>query len=116
VDYTRYRRAYAAAFPRESLHNVVVDHVMNRHVARLKGFLFVRVVAISRAANSSSGGLSEKWGIAFHAAEAAQGRDPSKGAIIQYADLADIVKLLDIKTGGALQDPVNDAQRLVQPA
>jgi len=34
-------------------------------------------------------------------------------ASIQYADLADIVKMLNIKTGGALMDPVNEAQALV---
>ena len=114
VDYTRYRRAYAAAFPDESLHDRVIDHVLNRHVARLKGFQYLRVVPISKAANSSSGGLSEKWSITYHAAEAAEGRDPRSGAVIQYADLADIVKLLDMKTGGTLQDPVNDAQHLIQ--
>jgi hypothetical protein len=31
-------------------------------------------------------------------------------AQIQYADIADIVKMLDVKTGGSLQDPVNEAQ------
>lgn len=36
-------------------------------------------------------------------------------ARIQYADLADIVKMLDSKTGGAHQDPVNAAQSLVRP-
>lgn len=32
---------------------------------------------------------------------------------IQYTDLSDIVKMLNLKTGGAMQDPVNEAQRLV---
>jgi hypothetical protein len=35
-------------------------------------------------------------------------------ARIQHADLADIVKMLNRKTGGALQDPVNEAQALVR--
>jgi hypothetical protein len=32
---------------------------------------------------------------------------------IQYADLADIVKMMNRKTGGLLQDPVNEAQQWV---
>jgi hypothetical protein len=35
---------------------------------------------------------------------------------VQYADLGEIVKMLDVKTGGALQDPVNLAQALVRPS
>lgn len=114
-DYSRYRRAYAAAFPEVRLEGSVADHVMSRQVARIKGFLFLRVVLISRSANASSGGLSEKWGIAFHRNQSERDRDPSHGACIQYADLADIVKMLDMKTGGRLQDPVNDAKSLVKP-
>jgi len=41
-------------------------------------------------------------------------RNKENPTFIQYADLADIVKMLDIKTGGTLQDPVNEAQKLVE--
>lgn len=41
-------------------------------------------------------------------------RNSESPAFIQYADLADIVKMLNIKTGGSLQDPVNEAQALVR--
>ncbi len=34
---------------------------------------------------------------------------------MQYADLVDLVKMIDMNTGGALQEPVNEAQRLVDP-
>jgi hypothetical protein len=34
-------------------------------------------------------------------------------ALVQYADLADIVKMLDRKGGGSLMDEVNEAQKLV---
>jgi hypothetical protein len=37
-------------------------------------------------------------------------------ASVQYADLADLVKMLDIKTGGSVMDPVNEAQAWVRPA
>jgi hypothetical protein len=34
-------------------------------------------------------------------------------AVVQYADLADIVKMLNLEGGGGLMDIVNEAQRLV---
>jgi hypothetical protein len=115
VDCRAYRRAYATAFPEQDLRNLVLDHVMNRRVARLKGFRYLRIVPISRGANSSSGGLSEKWGVAYHSTARMVAINKNSGSFIQYADLADIVKMLDIKTGGSLQDAVNEAQALVEP-
>lgn len=114
VDYRAYRRAYAKAFPKEVLDGHVLDHVLNRRVARLKGFAFLRIVAVSRSANSSSGGLSEKWAVAHHSTPKMRKRNRESPAQIQYADLADLVKMLDMKTGGALQDPVNLAQSLLR--
>lgn len=114
VDYSGYRRAYVRAFPDEDLTGLVIDHVLNRRVARLKGFHYLRIVPISRAANSSSGGLSEKWAVEYHGTPEMVKRNSESPAFIQYADLADIVKMLNIKTGGSLQDPVNEAQALVR--
>lgn len=114
VDYPGYRSAYLKAFPCEDLTGLVIDHVQNRRVARLKGFHYLRIVPISRAANSSSGGLSEKWAVEYHSTPEMVRRNNESPAFIQYADLADIVKMLNIKTGGALQDPVNEAQALVR--
>src|SRR5437764_554529 len=91
VDNRAYRRAYATAFPEQDLEGLVLDHVMNRRVARLKGFRYVRIVPISRAANSSSGGLSEKWGAAYHGTPHMITINKHLGTFIQYADLADIV-------------------------
>jgi hypothetical protein len=34
-------------------------------------------------------------------------------AAVQYADLADIVKMLNMQGGGSLMDNVNEAQKLV---
>ncbi|MBK9505554.1 MAG: hypothetical protein IPO03_09310 [Bacteroidetes bacterium] len=34
-----------------------------------------------------------------------------KNIYVQYADLADIVKMLDIKAGGSFQEGVNEAQK-----
>src|ERR1017187_10129247 len=65
VGYTRYREAYARAFPDESLKELVLDHILNRKMARAMRFDYLRIIPISRGANSSSGGLPEKWGIAY---------------------------------------------------
>ena len=59
--YTSYRRAYRAAFPDEELGDRILSHAMNRRVAALKGFQFVRLTPTSRAVNSSSA-FSEGWG------------------------------------------------------
>lgn len=114
MDFRGYRAAYSAAFPENAIGDRVLDHVMNRRVARLKGFNYLRIVPISRAANSSSGGLSEKWAVSENESERMRIKNSSSPARIQYADLADIVKMLDLKTGGALQDQVNEAQALVR--
>ena len=113
VDHRAYRRAYSKAFPEDSLNGLVLDHILNRRVARLKGFIYLRIVPISRAANSSSGALSEKWSVEYHSTPAMRLRNKESKAAVQYADLADIVKMMNIKTGGGVMDPVNEAQALV---
>lgn len=34
-------------------------------------------------------------------------------AVVQYADLADVVKMLNMEGGGSFMDIVNEAQKLV---
>jgi len=114
VDYKGYRAAYAKAFPGESLKNVVLDHILNRNMARAMRFDYLRIVPISREANSSSGGLPEKWGIAYQTSAEMLQINARRKSFIKYADLGDIVKMLNLKTGGALQDAVNEAQSLVR--
>jgi hypothetical protein len=114
LDYTDYRKAYAAAFPYEVLKELVLDHVLNRTMARAMRFDYLRIVPISREANSSSGGLPEKWGIAYQSDPGMVQINAQRRSFIQYADLGDIVKMLNLKTGGALQDAVNEAQSLVR--
>lgn len=113
VDYTGYRKAYVKALGILKGCGNVLDHVMNRRVARLKYFSYLRIVPISREANSSSGGLSEKWAVEYHSSPKMCEVNRDSPARIQYADLADIVKMLNIKTGGSLQNQVNEAQALV---
>lgn len=113
VDYSYYRRAYRRAFLDVDLDNLVLDHVMNRRVARLKGFSYLRIVPISREANSSHGSLSEGWAVEYHSSPRMREINKASQASVQYADLADIVKMLSMEGGGSFMDIVNDAQRLV---
>lgn len=113
VDYSAYRRAYIRAFPDVDLTGLVLDHVMNRRVARLKGFTYLRIVPISRAANSSHGGLSEGWAVEHHSSPVMRERNRASQAVVQYADLADVVKMLNMEGGGSFMDVVNEAQKLV---
>jgi hypothetical protein len=113
VDYGAYRRAYIRAFPDANLSGSVLDHVMNRRVARLKGFTYLRIVPISRSANSSHGSLSEGWGVEYHSSPRMLEINRASQAVVQYADLADIVKMLNMEGGGSFMDIVNEAQKLV---
>jgi hypothetical protein len=113
VDYSAYRRAYLRAFPNVDLTGLVLDHVLNRRVARLKGFAYLRIVPISRAANSSHGGLSEGWGVEYHSSARMMGLNRTSQAMVQYADLADVVKMLNMEGGGSFMENVNEAQKLV---
>jgi hypothetical protein len=113
VDYRAYRRAYLQAFPDFNLTGLVLDHVMNRRVARLKGFAYLRIVPISRGANSSHGSLSEGWAVEYHSSPEMREKKRVSQSAVQYADLSDIVKMLNIRGGGSLMDNVNEAQKLV---
>ncbi|NOU47896.1 MAG: hypothetical protein HOO86_12675 [Bacteroidales bacterium] len=111
VDYKGYRKAYQKAFPNEDITGFVLDHIMNRRVARLKGFNYLRIIPISRVANSCSGNVTEKYGHEYHNTAAMKKINSESTQFIQFADLADVVKMLNIKTGGSLQDGVNEGQK-----
>jgi hypothetical protein len=113
VDYTAYRQAYRRAFPEANLQGLVLDHVMNRRLARLKGFAYLRIVPIARGANSSHGSLSEGWSVAYHSSPEMREKNRTSQAAVQYADIADIAKMLNRPGGGSLLDEVNEAQKLV---
>lgn len=113
VNYTSYRRAYRRAFPDADLTALVLDHIMNRRVARLKGFTYLRIVPISRKANSSHGGLSEGWAVEYQSSPRMIEINRTSQAMVQYADLADVVKMLNMEGGGSFMENVNEAQKLV---
>jgi hypothetical protein len=114
VAYTRYRRAYRTAFPTEDLGDRILSHAMNRRVAVLKGFQFVRLTPTSRAANSSSA-FSEGWAAVRHSTAAQRATNQRRGAFIQYADLTELMLRLDLRLGGRMMDAVNEGQKLIRP-
>jgi hypothetical protein len=114
VEYSRYRPAYRAAFPDEDLGDRILSHTMNRRVAALKGFRFVRLTPTSRAANSSSA-FSEGWGVTLHSDPEQMAANQRRGAFIQYADLTELMLMLDMRLGGGVMEAVNVGQRLIRP-
>lgn len=113
VDYHQYRKAYKKAFPDEDLSSLIIDHIENRRMAKVIGYNYVRIIPISKSANSSSGPLSEQRGIEYHSTISMRRINKEKKQFIQYADLASLVKMLNINTGGGFMDAVNEAQKLL---
>lgn len=115
VRYTRYRAAYRKAFPDEDISGKVLSHALNRRVAAMKDFQYVCITPTSRGANSSSA-FTEQWGVDHHSDPKRKLRRKCLGAEIQYADLTDLLLMMDIKLGGGRQSVVNEAQALVRLA
>jgi hypothetical protein len=113
IAFTRYRRAYQRAFPADDISHQVLSHAMNRRIAALKGFQYVRLTPVSPGGNSSSS-FSEQWGVALHGTPRVQEIRKIRPPYIQYGDLADLMLMLDIKLGGGIMDAVNEGQRLVE--
>ncbi|WP_319549499.1 hypothetical protein [Desulfogranum marinum] len=116
VKYNAYRKAYIKAFPDEDLTDLVLDHIWNRRMSEVMGYMFVRLIPISRGANSSSGTLAEQWALDYQSTPEMRkiNKKKEKYQFIQYADLHSLVKMLSIKTGGGVMDVVNDAQTLLR--
>ena len=97
--------------------DVVVEELKiqlkNRKMVKVMGFNYTRIIPISRGANSSSGSLSEQWGIKYHSTPQMRKINSEKKSFIQYADLSSLVKMLNIKTGGGVMDAVNEGQKLL---
>lgn len=112
IAYNRYRHAYRKAFPDEDIAGRVLSHAMNRRTAALKGFEYVRITPVSRGGNSSSG-FSEQWAVELHGSPGQIARRRIRPPYIQYADLTDLMLMLDMKLGGGVMDAVNEGQKLV---
>ena len=114
VEYNGYRAAYQKAFPDESINGKVLSHCMNRRHAMLKGFQHVRIIPATRATNSSSV-FSENWGIDILSKSNELQSFKARGVSIHYADLVDLMVMMDMQVGGGVMELVNEAQRLIKP-
>lgn len=112
VAYKPYRPAYKRAFPDENIDGLILSHAMNRVTAVHKGFDFVRLTPVSGTANVSSA-FSEQWAKALH-----KPKEPVTRRVgppfIQYADLSDLMLMLDMMLGGGVMDAVNEGQKLLE--
>jgi hypothetical protein len=105
--YKGYRAAWIKALGMETIRGKILHHVFHRRTALRRGFGLVRLAPILRATNTSAA-FAERWQFEF------EGPNPAeRGLSIQYADLFDLVTLLDISPGGGVMDVVNEAQALV---
>ena len=111
-SYTRYRQAFIRAIGHESVSGNVLAHVYNRRMAQLHGYGFVRIIPVSRRANSSAG-FTEQWGIDL-AAKDLGARRLKRGLRMQYADLGDLLVMLDVSLGGGVQDVFRIGQNLIE--
>lgn len=111
-SYTRYRQAYVRAKGHESVSGKVLAHVYNRRMAMLRGYSFVRLIPVSRRANSSSS-FTEQWGVELAAADLGV-RRRQRGLRMQYADLSDLLVMLDMNLGGGVQEVFRIGQNLIE--
>jgi hypothetical protein len=109
-----YRKAYKKAFPEENIDDKILSHAMNRRTAALKGYAYVRITPTSRGCNSSSA-FSEGWAMTLHGDPKQVEANRRRGAFIQYADLSNLMVMLDLKLGGGVMAAVNEGQKLTVP-
>jgi hypothetical protein len=86
---------------------------MNRRTAAHKGFDFVRITPVSGGANVSSA-FSENWAVELHKSSRQAGDRRTGPPFIQYADLSDLMLMLDMRPGGGVMGVVNEGQRLLE--
>ena len=113
VAYKPYRPAYKRALPDEDINGLILSHAMNRDTATYKGFDFVRLTPVSGVANVSSA-FSEQWAKTLHKPKELIVTRRTGPPFIQYADLSDLMLMLDIMLGGGVMDAVNDGQKLLE--
>lgn len=113
VAYTAYRAAYKRALPDDNIDDLILSHAMNRKTAAHKGFDFVRITVTSDVANLSSSS-TEQWAVKWYGSAEKLATRRIRPPYIQYADLTDLMLMLDIEPGGGVMDTVNEGQKLIE--
>ena len=100
VDFRNYRQAYRRSYPDLALSGFVIDHILNRRLARALGFRYIRLIHVSRSVNSSSGRGSEFDVINYQNPEGLNAeRFKASPHQISYAAPDDLLKMLNLKVG-----------------
>lgn len=108
VDYRNYRKVYQTVFEKTiKEESYVVDHIMNRKLARTLGYKYVRLLHISRASNSSGGRGGETYANKNIPTSLSVNPEINTSDIV-YADPMDLLKMLNVKVGGFGLDAVRD--------
>ncbi|MFH0896020.1 MAG: hypothetical protein V2A54_16425 [Bacteroidota bacterium] len=108
VDFRKYRSAYIETFPEyEITRNIFIDHLMNRRLARVFNYPYIRLVHVDADVNTSSGVGQEDLSITGHD-RVEEVRKEQQHQQIQYADPFDISKMLNMKTGSQPFEDVID--------
>ncbi|TRX62541.1 hypothetical protein FNH22_00145 [Fulvivirga sp. M361] len=113
IDYRNYRKLYQSVFEKLIEDQAyVVDHIMNRKLARALGYKFVRLLHISRASNSSGGRGGETFANTNLPTSLSVNPEINTGDIV-YADPMDLLKMLNVKVGGFGLETVRDNHHLL---
>jgi hypothetical protein len=111
TDYMSYRNRYKKCFPDINVDKMVIDHILNRRFAKALGFNYVRIIHISKSANSSSGRGMEYDVINYRNPDGLSKFEKSSDKIY-YADPSDLMKILNMKIGAFPLDNVRDSSYL----
>jgi hypothetical protein len=108
IDYKYYRGLYLKEYEELNINNSdVIDHIMNRRLARALGYKYVRLLHVNRDVNSSSGRGGETCAVGN--LEIGMRINPGiSSSEIVYADPMDLLKMLNVQVGGFGLDAVRD--------
>ena len=100
INSKKYRKLYLKVFSDFIYErDIVIDHIMNRNLARKLGYQYVRLLHVSRGTNSSSGRGGETVAMNFLPTSMSVNPEINSSDIV-YADPMDLLKMLNIKVGG----------------
>jgi len=100
VDFKYYKKAYENAFSEFIISkDVFIDHIMNRKLARAFDYKYIRLIHVKNTTNTSSGRGPETLSVKGNN-KANEVNKKFKNQVVNYADPFDLIKILDIPTGG----------------
>ena len=112
VDFRKYRSVYKSVFPEiENYKELAIDHLMNRKLARAFDYKYIRLIHIDKITNTLHGVSHETLSIRgdkddklskemMQASHIQREKLRQINQQIQYADVFELSKLLNLKTYG----------------